>query len=338
MTFSSIIGQNDAKARLGAALLGSPGHAYVFAGPDGIGKTLMARAFAKALLCQSPSADGSCDVCASCRHFDNQVHPDFRSLQLESKEKNIKVERVRHSVCADLNLRPQFGSRKVYLIAADSLNEQGQNALLKSLEEPPDYCFFILTVISPERLLPTILSRVNLIALRRYSPAEIAAILDASGHGSVEERAFYARFAGGLAGVAIDLAGSSWFGELRQETLNFYNGLSRASRANVLTAGFQFFDSNRSHTPAIIDILGSLIRDRLVFLCGGSRDLLTNQDQMPALTKSLPASVRTEDAANRMTRAYAALLAARRGLTYNASYEGLICNLMLVLRKEFTYA
>ena len=142
MAFSSIVGQVDAKVRLGSALEGIPGHAYVFAGPDGIGKTLVAREFAKALLCQAPSSDGACGVCTSCRHFGNGVHPDFKTLTLDGKEKNIKVERVRQSVCADLNMRPQFGNRKVYLIAADFLNEQGQNALLKSLEEPPDYCFF----------------------------------------------------------------------------------------------------------------------------------------------------------------------------------------------------
>lgn len=338
MAFSSIIGQVDAKVRLGSALEGVPGHAYVFAGPDGIGKTLVAREFAKALLCQAPSSDGACGACTSCRHFGNGVHPDFKSLILDGKEKNIKVERVRQSVCADLNMRPQFGSRKVYLIAADFLNEQGQNALLKSLEEPPDYCFFLMTVISPERLLPTILSRVSLIALRRYSTDEIGAILTANGCQPGAGRDFYARFAGGLAGVAMDLANNSWFSELRQETLGLYSGLGRQSRTSLLTAGYQFFDGNRAHTPTILDILGSLIRDQLVFLCCRKTDLLTNQDQLTVLTGGLAAGVPPEEAKKRLARAYAALLAARRGLTLNASYEGLVCNLLLNLRKEFHYA
>jgi DNA polymerase III subunit delta' len=338
MAFSSIIGQNDAKKRLGSALLGVPGHAYVFAGPDGIGKTMVAREFAKALLCQAPGEDGACGQCTACRHFENQVHPDFRSLQLESKEKVIKVERVRQTVCADLNLRPQFGNRKVYMIAADALNEQGQNALLKSLEEPPEYVFFLLTIISPERLLPTIISRVSLIPMRRYSPAEIGAILTANGLGSGKEQAFYARFAGGLAGVAMDLAGSDWFGELRTETLQLYKNLGHQSRTMLLTAGYQFFDNNRTHVPVILDILGSLIRDQLLFSCLRKTDLLTNLDQLPLLQQGMTATLPEPDIRSRLTRAYAALLAARRGLTYNASFEGLICNLLLVLRKELTYA
>lgn len=337
MAFSSIIGQSDAKSRLGAALAGIPGHAYVFSGPDGIGKTMMAREFARALLCQSPTDDGSCGVCASCRHFDNGVHPDFKWLALDTKEKNIKVERVRQQVSADLSMRPQFGNRKVYLIAADFLNEQGQNALLKSLEEPPDYCFFLMTVIGPERLLPTILSRVSLIALRRYSPDEIAAILAANGCPPGPSREVFARFAGGLAGVAMDLASNSWFSELRQETLNLYQDLGRQSRTALLTSGYQFFDSNRAHTPAILDILGSLIRDRLVFVCCRQSSLLTNQDHLALLTGTMNGK-NPDDTRSRLTRAYAALIAARRGLTLNASYEGLVCNLLLNLRKEFQYA
>jgi len=338
MAFSSIIGQIDAKARLGTALKGVPGHAYVFAGPDGIGKTMLAREFAKSLLCQNPSDDGSCGRCQSCRHYDNGVHPDFRWLIVEPKEKNIKVERVRQAVCADLPMRPQFGKRKVYLIAADYLNEQGQNALLKSLEEPPDYCFFLLTVIGPERLLPTILSRVSLVPLRRYSVAEITGILTANGFQASTSQAFYARFAGGLAGVAMELATSNWFGDLRAETISLFKDLAVKNRTSLLTAGFQFFDNNRPHTPAILDILGSLVRDQLVFVSSRQTDLLTNQDQLPLLTQGPFANKQASDVMKHLTRAHSALIAARRGLSLNASYEGLVCNLLLNLRKEFQYA
>jgi DNA polymerase III subunit delta' len=339
MAFSSIIGQKDAKERLVAALQGTPGHAYLFVGPDGIGKTLLAREFAKALLCQRPSADGACGVCSSCRYFEAGVNPDFCFLQPEDKDKVIKVERVRQSISQDLYIRPQFGQRKVYLIAGDALNEQGQNALLKSLEEPPEYAVFLLTVISPSRLLPTILSRTSSIVLRRYSPDEIEAILIRNGITGGPEMQFFARFAGGLAGLAIDLACSTWFSDLRQETLQFYRKLGRQSRTAMLTEGFQFFEANKARVPVMLDILDSLVRDQLVLASGGNSDLVTNHDQWPFLKSARPGGgVPAEVVRGHLAQAYAALLSARRGLSLNISFEPLICNLLLQLRKEFTYA
>ncbi len=340
MAFSSMIGQDDIKARLGAALVGHPGHAYAFTGPDGIGKTLLARLFAKALLCQRPSLDGACDRCDACHHFDNGVHPDFRSLELEKNDKTIKVDRVRKYVCGDVDLRPQFGNRKVYLIEADDLNEQGQNALLKTLEDSPQYCFFLLTVTSPGRLLPTILSRVSQLVLKRYSPDEIGRILSANGLDAGSENVFLARFSGGLAGIAMDLHSNSWFSELRQETLDLISGIARQSRASLLTDGYQFFDKNRSHAPAILDIIGSLVRDLLVLWTSRSYGQLTNQDQQALLERLLPEqnNENRERARRHLTDAYQAVLSARRGLDLNASFEGLVCNLLLNLRKEFQYA
>ncbi|NLC84933.1 MAG: DNA polymerase III subunit delta', partial [Ruminococcaceae bacterium] len=132
MTFSDIIGQQELVNRLTKAVCGVPGHAYAFLGPQGSGRRLLARAFAKALLCSSTNDGESCNQCDSCRYFNNGVHPDFTFVAREGKDKNIKVERVRHAITADVAMKPQMARHKVYLIMADDLNEPGQNALLKS--------------------------------------------------------------------------------------------------------------------------------------------------------------------------------------------------------------
>lgn len=88
----------------------------------------------------------------------------------------------------------------------------------------------------------------------------------------------------------------------------------------------------------IFNILGSLIRDQLVFALSRNHSLITNQDQISLLKSGLVANTKPREAADRLTAAYGALLAARRGLTLNASYEGLVCNLLLNLRKELHYA
>jgi len=136
----------------------------------------------------------------------------------------------------------------------------------------------------------------------------------------------------------MDLATNSWFSELRTDTLSLFRNLGKQNRTALLTAGYQFFESNRAHTPAILDILGSLIRDQLVYICSNQTNLLTNQDQLPLLTEGLAVQMAAEDAKKRLARAYTALIAARRGLSLNASFEGLVCNLLLNLRKEFQYA
>jgi hypothetical protein len=105
-----------------------------------------------------------------------------------------------------------------------------------------------------------------------------------------------------------------------------------------LINGYQFFENNKPHVPIILDILGSLVRDQLIFLCGGNRDLLTNHDQMAILQLDRAGGRPAGEIRQGLLRSYAALLSARRGLNLNVSFEALICNLLLCLRREFAYA
>ncbi len=341
MALAALVGQSELKSRLGLILSGEPGHAYVLTGPAGIGKSTFAQAFAQALLCYQPTAQGACGNCESCRHFAHQAHPDFRKLLLDPKDKGIKVERVRQTIQADIALRPQFGRRKVYLIAADYLNEQGQNTLLKSLEEPPDFVTFILMASGPEKLLPTLLSRLTVLPLRRYQTDDVMQILrrDLTALDlpipDPETLTFYARYANGLPGVALTLLSSAWFADLRQETIAFYHQLSRLTRAQVLTTGYAFFESNRTRADVILDILGTLTRDQLVLAVTGQTKYLTHPD---LAQQFLLDGSDTTQTIPRLVRASAAIAAARRGLKLNASFEGLACHLMLTLRKELIHA
>jgi len=338
MSFSTIVGQTEIKERLGHALTGSPGHAYIFTGPKGIGRTRLARAFAAALLCERPGCDGACGRCPSCRYMAGGVHPDYRELELQEKEKVIPVDAVRQRIGADLYHQPQLGTRKVYLVDADALNEQGQNALLKSLEEPPPYAIFLLTALSARHLLPTIVSRAVVLMLSRLSPAEVMAVMESNDLHQHEAAAFFARFSGGVPGVALELAQSSWFHDLRQETIRFFVKLPESGRAFLLTDGYAFFEANRVHAGEILDVLGSLLRDLIVLSDRSADDMLINNDQQLALKRLLPSGKKPESLRNNLTQAYRAVLAARRGLALNASFEGLACHLMLALRKELTYA
>lgn len=132
------------------------GHAYLFTGKKSIGKKLVAIEFAKAIMCDNNSNGVACNECVSCRTFEN--NSDFKILSPEKDA--IKVDMIR-GMSKEIFLLPTISKRKVFIIDdADSMNEQAQNALLKVLEEPPEYATIILIASNKEKLLNTIKSRV----------------------------------------------------------------------------------------------------------------------------------------------------------------------------------
>ncbi len=149
------------------------GHAYLFVGRKSIGKKLIATEFAKAILCDNHIDGEPCEECAICKTFEN--NSDFKII---SPEKDvIKVDMIR-DLSKELFLLPTISKRKVFIIDdADCMNEQAQNALLKILEEPPEYATIILIVSNKEKLLSTIKSRVVEFKFGNLSKDEIEKII-----------------------------------------------------------------------------------------------------------------------------------------------------------------
>ncbi|WP_408955276.1 DNA polymerase III subunit delta' [Natroniella sp. ANB-PHB2] len=164
MGFNKVIGQNLAitilKKQLGSNRLS---HAYLFLGEQGVGKDIAAFEFAKAINCQEKSTD-ACDQCISCRKANNQNHPDI--IEIKPDDKYIKIDQIRQ-LQKEILYKPYESKWKIYLIyQADSLSLEAANSLLKILEEPPRYAIIILVLDSTENILPTILSRCQLIRFR----------------------------------------------------------------------------------------------------------------------------------------------------------------------------
>jgi DNA polymerase III subunit delta' len=158
MAFNIIQGQDRAVHNLKQCLKRDKlHHAYLFSGPEGVGKKMTALELIKALNCDRPVPDGGCDHCPSCLKLDRQIHPDF--IHVKPEGVNIRIEQIR-----DLSQRLAFGSalgrsRLCLLDRASDLNEPAANAFLKTLEEPPLGTLFVLLVQDPGDLLPTLVSR-----------------------------------------------------------------------------------------------------------------------------------------------------------------------------------
>jgi DNA polymerase-3 subunit delta' len=141
-------------------------HALLFAGADGVGKRSLAFALVTWLLCEA-NGDDACGTCGACRQVSAGSHPDFQTVQVATGKKEIGVDRARE-VKRFTQLRPVRGNIKVALIdEAHMLTVAAQNALLKTLEEPPEHSLLILVANNPDALLPTVRSRCQRI---QFSP------------------------------------------------------------------------------------------------------------------------------------------------------------------------
>jgi DNA polymerase-3 subunit delta' len=227
MPFSEIIAQDRALSSLRSALRrGALHHAYLFGGPEGVGKSLAGRVLAQAANCEGGAAgpgelrDDACGACGPCRKIAKGIHPDVVVLAEEramakagrwepkggrSPSKDIVVDQVRDLVDHRLSLKRFEGRRRFVVIdPADAMNPQAQNALLKTLEEPPDDTTLVLVASSPDSLLPTIRSRCLRVTFGPIPAGAVAERLAAAGHEPAKAR-LAAALSGGSLGRALAL-------------------------------------------------------------------------------------------------------------------------------------
>jgi len=175
-TFEQVVGQKHVVETLERAVLdGRTSHAYLFCGPRGTGKTTMARILAKALVCKSGLDGLPCGECEDCRLIAAGDHPDVIELDAAS---NTGVDNVREEIISRVNYAPVRGAYKVYIIdEVHMLTQAAFNALLKTIEEPPSHVVFIMCTTDPQKILATVLSRVQRFDFHAIGADEIQAHL-----------------------------------------------------------------------------------------------------------------------------------------------------------------
>ncbi|HEY7985138.1 MAG TPA: DNA polymerase III subunit delta' [Ktedonobacterales bacterium] len=202
-----VVGHEHARSLLEhAAITGQVSHAYLLTGPERIGKTTLALAFAALLQCtgRQPDDPAPCGACASCRKIAHANHPDVELVMPPPDKVWLPVERVREVVRA-ANLAPYEGRWRVFILPrAERMQAPTANALLKTLEEPPPHVVLLLTTDDPALLLPTLLSRCQLLPLHPLPTETVAAALGARWGVAPDEAAALAGLAGGRLGWAVE--------------------------------------------------------------------------------------------------------------------------------------
>lgn len=229
MSFDTLLGNSRLKQNLAESLAKNHiSHFYLISGPRGSGKKTLAKLLASAILCQGKTKP--CGGCDACRKMGSGNHPDFITVE-DPEHKNVAVKIVRQ-IRDDVFIRPNESDYKIYLFPQE-LGVEGQNALLKILEEPPKYGVFLLLTDNPEKILPTVRSRCTELKLQALSQETLQTYLSARfPEATREDVAAAALRSGGFPGQALELLESG--GAVPPQTEGFVNAL-RAKDALLLT-------------------------------------------------------------------------------------------------------
>ena len=223
--FSDIIGHEQIIEHLKNAIaLDKVSHAYIFNGPDGSGKMMLAEAFAMALQCEGEGTK-PCLSCHSCQQAMDHNQPDIIYVTHE-KPNVIQVDDIRKQINNDIVIKPYRSRYKVYIVdEAEKMNPQAENALLKTIEEPPAYAVIILLTTNADSFLPTILSRCIRLNLKSVKADVIKNFLMKNYQIPDYQADVCAAFSQGNVGKAIELASSEQFGELKASVLQLMKRL-----------------------------------------------------------------------------------------------------------------
>src|SRR6266576_5189784 len=285
----NIVGHEHAINTLRRALVAQRvRHAYLFTGPEHIGKALLAQRFAQTLLCTGgidahDAPQNPCNACLSCRKVMHGNHPDIHYISRPFEKQFILIEQVR-ALQADAARKTLEGRRNIFIIQGmHEMNVQAANCLLKTLEEPEPDVVLLLTAPDPGVLLPTILSRVQQIPMQLLTTKQIKSALEERWQVEPEEAALIAALAAGRMGWAVQAVEDEDMLATRKaqlETLTKLPTLNRASRFDIA----QRLSADGDNLRGILELWLLWWRD-MVLAANNSLDLVVNVDMSNLLQK-----------------------------------------------------
>ena len=278
-SFKDVVGHRDIINYIkNAVKMDQVSHAYIMNGERGAGKKLLAYLFAMTLLCEE-GGEEPCNTCHSCRQAETGNHPDIIRVTHE-KPNSISVDDIREQVNNTIMIKPYQGPYKVYIIDhADLMTPQAQNALLKTIEEPPQYAVLMLLTENAEALLPTINSRCVMLRLRYIKDKLIKKYLMESLKVPDYKADLCTAFAQGNMGYAIMLANSEHFNEIREAAVHLLRHVHDMELSEIVEA-VNSVTAFKLEITDYLDIIAVWYRDVLLYKATRDMDTVVFKDQI----------------------------------------------------------
>jgi DNA polymerase III, delta' subunit len=283
-SFSEIVGHEQIKEHMQAAIRDKkPFHAYLFQGEEGVGKEALARTFAAGLQCQSESADKPCKECVSCRQMESGNQPDV--IWVTREKASLGVDEIREQLCNTMDIKPFSSPYKIYLVLeAEKMTEAAQNALLKTIEEPPEYGIVILMTSNISALLPTIQSRCLTMEFRPLSTAVVESYVKEHCQVPDYQARASAAFAQGNLGKAMRYAKSEDFIERKDHIISLLRHVEQMDLSEML-AVIKDLGTRKDEVRDYIDLMVLWYRDVLLFKATKDINQLLFQDEASYISR-----------------------------------------------------
>ncbi|HIU64640.1 MAG TPA: DNA polymerase III subunit delta' [Candidatus Avacidaminococcus intestinavium] len=302
----------------------------LFFGLAGVGKKTIAHTFAQAFLCE---ADGAiaCGHCPSCQSFVANAHPDFLLVEPKAAGKPILIEQIKE-ISQQAALSPRLAKRKICLLdGADYMTTTAANSLLKVLEEPPAYWLFVLIATNPERLLPTIRSRVIELRFAPLTEAMISKIL-ADKKVPPAEAELAARLADGSAGEALHMVGQDILA-LREQALTLFSSLPTAGVLQLINRFPWPEKSEAREGLKLLELMIYILRDALL-LKAGVYEPLYNSDLQEKIEKDFK-TWHSKAIKNIIKLVQESFLAITANTSGKVVWEALLIKINLILKEDY---
>lgn len=283
-SFSEIVGHEQIKEHMQAAIRDKkPFHAYLFQGEEGVGKEALARTFAAGLQCQSESADKPCKECVSCRQMESGNQPDV--IWVTREKASLGVDEIREQLCNTMDIKPFSSPYKIYLVPeAEKMTEAAQNALLKTIEEPPEYGIVILMTSNISALLPTIQSRCLTMEFRPLSTAVVESFVKEHCQVPDYQARASAAFAQGNLGKAMRYAKSEDFIERKDHIISLLRHVEQMDLSEMLSV-IKDLGTRKDEVRDYIDLMVLWYRDVLLFKATKDINQLLFQDEASYISR-----------------------------------------------------